>query len=201
MAKKKKGLFIVFDGLDGSGTTTQAKLLAEYLKKKGYKVELTTEPSNNIIGGLIRGVLTGEWKLGQVGLQLLFSADRAHHLEKVILPAIRDGKVIISTRYFFSTIAFGSLDLDPKWLYEINKNFRPPDLTFYLRVSPKECLRRIAKARIRKEFFEKEKKLAKVQKEYNLMGKSFPNFYVIDGERSVEDIFEDIKKIISRKLK
>src|SRR4030042_6658392 len=105
----KKGLFIVFEGLDGSGTTTQAELLRIYLKENGYKVEQTAEPSGNLIGGLVRGVLTRQWHLNPAGLQLLFAADRAHHLENFVLPALKKKQVIISTRYFFSSLAFGAL--------------------------------------------------------------------------------------------
>ncbi len=198
MKKKKKGSFIVFEGLDGSGTTTQAKLLTEYLKSRNYKVELTSEPSNNLIGGLIRGVLTRQWKLSQKGLQLLFAADRAHHLESFVLPALKKKQVIISTRYFFSSLAFGSLDLDEKWLAEINKNFLIPDITFFVDTRPAECLRRIAKTRIRREFFERRKKLEKVRKNYHKLVKKYPKFHKIDGNKGIREIFEEIEKIVKK---
>ncbi len=200
MSVDKKGCFIVFEGLDGSGTTTHSKLLAEYLEEKKYKVKITEEPTNNIIGGVIRGVLTKEWQIGQVGLQLLFAADRAHHLEREILPITRKKQAIISARYFFSSIAYGSLTLDTDWLYDINRNFPLPDLVFYLRVSPKECLERINKNRIDKELFEEEKKLEKVQREYDRMAKKFENFYIINGQRSITKVSRDVKKIVSEFL-
>jgi dTMP kinase len=200
MRKKKKGLFIVLEGLDGSGTTTQAKLLTELLKKRGYKVELTTEPSNNIIGGLIRGILTKQWKLSQVGLQLLFAADRAHHLENFVLPALAKKQVIISTRYFFSSLVFGSLDLDQKWLKEINKYFPAPDFTFFIRTDPKECLRRIAKTRIKREFFEDLKKLEKVQRNYDKVAKMFPRFYIVNGNQEISKVFDNVRVIIDKNI-
>ncbi|OGI39668.1 MAG: dTMP kinase [Candidatus Moranbacteria bacterium RIFOXYB1_FULL_44_23] len=199
--KRKKGLFIVLEGLDGSGTTTQAKFLAEYLKKRSYKIELTSEPSNNIIGGLIRGILTRQWKITPVGLQLLFAADRAHHLENFVLPALKKKQVIISTRYFFSSLAFGSLDIDQKWLIEINKKFLIPDVTFFIDTNPAECLRRIAKTRIRKEFFEEKKKLEKVRKNYYQLVKKYPRFYKIDGNKKEKEVFETIKRIIDKFIK
>jgi len=198
MKLKKKGLFIVLEGLDGSGTTTQAKLLGEYLKSKGYKAEKTSEPSSNLIGGLIRGVLTRQWHLNPAGLQLLFAADRAHHLENFVLPALKKKQVIISTRYFFSSLAFGALDLDRKWLAEINKNFLIPDITIFLDTDPAECLRRIAKTRIRREFFEQRKKLEKVRKEYQRLPGKYTRFRKIDGNRKAEEVFEEIKKVIDK---
>jgi dTMP kinase len=201
MQGSKKGLFIVLEGLDGSGTTTQAKLLAEYLKKRGYKVEKTAEPSNNLIGGLIRGVLTRQWKLNPAGLQLLFAADRAHHLENFVLPALKKKQVIISTRYFFSSLAFGALNLDRKWLAEVNKNFLLPDVSFFIDTDPKECLRRIARARIKKEFFEERKKLEKVRKEYDALTEKYPRFHKIDGNKKPEEVFEEIKKVIDKFIK
>jgi dTMP kinase len=198
MRGKKKGLFIVFEGLDGSGTTTQSDLLRVYLRRKGYKVEQTSEPSNNVIGGLIRGVLTRQWKINPVGLQLLFAADRAHHLESFVKPALKKKQVIISTRYFFSSLAFGALDLEQKWLAEINKNFLIPDVTIFVDTNPAECLRRISKARIKKEFFEKKEKLEKVRKNYYQLAKKYPRFYKIDGNRKKEEIHENIRKIIDK---
>lgn len=200
MKKRKEGLFIVLEGLDGSGTTTQANLLAQYLKRKGYKVEKTAEPSGNLIGGLIRGVLTREWRLNPAGLQLLFAADRAHHLEKFVLPALKKKQIIISTRYFFSSLAFGALDLDRKWLAEINKNFLIPDITFFVDTDPAECLRRIARTRIKREFFEERKKLEKVRKEYDKLVKKYPRFYKIKGNKKIQYVFADIKNIFDKRL-
>jgi energy-coupling factor transporter ATP-binding protein EcfA2 len=80
-----KGKFIVFEGIDGSGKTTQASLLYSYLLSKGKKVVLTKEPTQGIIGSLIRAALSGEWKTNNATLQLLFSADRAHHIKTIKL--------------------------------------------------------------------------------------------------------------------
>jgi len=164
---RHKGKFIVFEGLDGSGQSTQIALLEVYLKQKGYKTHVTSEPTKNMIGGLIRGVLTHQWKLSNTGLQLLYGADRAHHLENEIYPAIENGYIVISSRYFFSTFAFGSLDNDKKWLEHLNEKFRQPDITFFIRVSAGECVRRINASRFQQEIFEQEEKLAKILKAYD----------------------------------
>ncbi len=115
------GKFIAFGGLDGAGSTTQAEKLTQYLKERGEKVHLTKEPTNNLIGGMIRGQLTKEWRTGPECLQLLFTADRAHHLEKEVLPLLKQGITVITDRYFFSSVAFGSLEIeDREWLQIFN---------------------------------------------------------------------------------
>lgn len=201
LANQHSGTFIVFEALDGSGASTQIELLAKSLEEAGYKVHSTKEPTNNLIGGLIRGALTKEWHPSLDCLQLLFSADRAHHLQWEVIPSLRDGRVVISDRYFFSTIAFGSLEVDEEWLRMLNERFLLPDLTILLKVSPKECVRRISKARRHGfELFEEEKKLSKIWASYERLAKAYPNVHVVDGERPVEDIAVEIKKIVLARL-
>lgn len=196
---RKKGLFIVFEGLDGSGQTTQIGLLERYLKMKGKKVHVTSEPSNSMIGGLIRALLTKYWKLSNTGMQLLYCADRAHHLETEIYPALAKGNVVICSRYFFSTIAFGSLDNNVRWLEDLNENFPQPDITFFIKVTPNECMKRINN-RFRKEYFEKESKMKKVFKTYLKISrdKKYKNFFTINGEQSMDKVSQDIIKIIDK---
>lgn len=121
------GTFIVLEGPDGSGTTTHAALLAKNLQEKGVDVLLTQEPTNGPIGSFIRQQLS----LGTITaapLQMLFSADRAWHLDTVILPALKDGKTVISDRYMLSTLIYGeALGLDPLWLADMNKKCIQPD--------------------------------------------------------------------------
>jgi len=195
------GKFIVFDSLDGAGNSTQVKSLADYLKKIGKKVHLTKEPTSGLIGGLIKSQLTHEWKSSQICLQLLFCADRAYHLEKEVIPLLKRGINVISDRYFFSTMAYGNLEIkDLDWLIKINEKFLIPDLTFFLKVSPKVCLERIRKDRFEVTLFEKEKILEKVWKNYQKIAKIFPNVFIIDGERSIEEISKEIQKIAFKKL-
>jgi len=197
-----KGKFIVFDSLDGAGNSTQVKLLADYLNKIGKKTHITKEPTSGLIGGLIKSQLTHDWKSSQVCLQLLFSADRAYHLEKEVIPLLKKGINVISDRYFFSTMAYGNLEIkDLDWLIEINKKFILPDLTFFLKVSPKICIQRIKKDRFEITLFEKEKVLEKVWKNYEILAKKFKNVFIINGERSIEEIAKEIKEIAKNKLK
>lgn len=195
------GKFIVFDSLDGAGNSTQVKLLADYLNKIGKKTHITKEPTSGLIGGLIRSQLNHDWKSSQICLQLLFSADRAYHLEKEVIPLLKRGINVISDRYFFSTMAYGNLEInDLDWLIEINKKFILPDLTFFLKVSPKTCIERIKKDRFEITLFEKEKILEKVWKNYEVLAKKFKNVFVINGEQPIEKVFSQIKKIIKEKV-
>ncbi|MCL5411009.1 MAG: dTMP kinase [Patescibacteria group bacterium] len=196
-----KGLFIAFEGLDGSGSSTQVGLLAKNLRNVGKTVFTTKEPTNNIIGGLIRGVLTKHWTIPAEGFQLLYAADRSHHLASEIIPALEKGNIIISDRYAFSSIAFGSIGVDVGWLKEINKHFILPDITFFIKVPPKVCIDRIGKSRDGFEFFEEEKKLEKTLETYEALARDEKNgFVIIDGEKEIGDIEKEVSQIIFNKF-
>lgn len=194
--KKDKAKFIVFEGIDGSGQTTQAKLLSDFLKKKGYKVLLTKEPTDiSEAGKLIKKILFKKKKISPGKLQELFAKDRKIHLKKVIIPALSKGKIVISDRYFFSSFAYGKSDgLSIKKLYKMNKGFIFPDITFFLKVSPETSIRRIEKRNKPKSIFEKKEKLNNVLREYLTILKKFKNIKIIDGEKSKEKVFSDIKR-------
>ena len=195
------GLFIVFEGVDGAGNTTQSKLLAAFLKKRGEKVLLTKEPTNKPIGKVIRSVLRKQMKTSPVALQLLFTADRGHHLHSVIEPALRAGKTVISDRYMFSTMAFGGIDADIAFLKQINSKYRVPDLTFIHDVPAEVAMKRIGSRSRESEFFEEAAKLRKVRTNYlNLKGE-FPNVHVIDGTRAIEKVATEIQEIVVKNLK
>ena len=89
------GKLYVFEGLDGSGLTTQAALLRNYFLSKGKEAVLTKEPTDGLIGGIIKAALRDEWKTNPLALQMLFAADRAHHLTTEIEPALKKNKVVI----------------------------------------------------------------------------------------------------------
>lgn len=202
MPQEKKSLFIVFEGLDGAGTTTQVELLAGYLRneKPEQKILITKEPTNNIIGGLIRGCLTGDWKTTPDGLQLLFAADRAHHLSQAIEPALRDYYIVICDRYYLSSIAYGSIDCDREWIYKINRKFRRPDLTFLIDVTAETAMERMKKIRYNVELFERKAILEKVRKNYLQAAAKEKNLYVINGEEIITRVRDDINKFINKYL-
>lgn len=191
------GVFINIDSLDGSGQSTQVNFICEELKRWGVKTLATKEPTDKMIGGLIRGFLTGVWDPSPAVKQLLFTADRGEHLEREIIPQLKRNNAVVTDRYAFSTIAFGSLDLPVWWLLAINNLYIWPDLTFILRVNPKECLRRINKSRLgKKHYFEREKMLVGAWKTYQAIAPKLPGTHIIDGERKPEQVFAQIKEIL-----
>ena len=176
-----EGKFIVFEGLDGSGLSTQSFELRNFLMKQGKQVVLTKEQTDGLIGGLIKSCLKKEWKTSLLALQLLFTADRAHHLSNEIEPALAEGKFIISDRYFFSTIAFGGLQIEKEFLKKINSKFRVPDITFIMDCPPEVCLERIGKGRFSRELFEEKEKMEKIRENYRELAKEFPNAHIVSN--------------------
>lgn len=197
-----KGKFIVFEGLDGSGQSTQVDLLKDFLLEKGYEIILTKEPTIDFEAGRkIRKVLDKKLNISSKELQKLFAQDRKDHLENTIIPALKLGKIVISDRYFFSSFAFGTADgLDLEWLIEINNSFLLPDIIFLLEVKPEACIERIKGRSSEKTLFEEKKKLEKVWQVYRKLPERFNNMYVVNGEKSINEIFENIKKIVNGKL-
>ncbi|MFC2175141.1 dTMP kinase [archaeon] len=189
-------MFIVFEGLDGSGQSTQAALLASRLNDGGKSV-VTKEPTNNLIGGLIRAQLTKEWSTTQECLQLLFASDRAHHLERVVEPALAKGYNVVSDRYMFSSIAYGSVSADKEWLKQINSKFRLPDHIFFLDVPTDVCIKRMETSRFEFELFEKSDYLDKVRENYLQLAKEYANFHVIDGNQPPAAVHQLILDVVS----
>lgn len=193
-----KGKFIVFEGLDGSGQTTQAKLLAEYLLRLGKRVVLTKEPTlDSEAGRRIRKILDNKEKVSPKELQELFVEDRRAHVKNLIIPALNEGKIVISDRYFFSTIAYGALDLDTEWLIDLNKDFPFPDIVFLLKVRPEICLERIKSRGQGFKLFEELEKLKKIWETYKILPQRFNNVYMIDGEQTIPKVHKDIIRVLS----
>lgn len=188
-------MFIVLEGIDGSGTTTQAGLLQEYFQKKNIPVFLTAEPSESAIGKNIRKILESHEKISPLAFQFLFCADRAEHVESEILPALERGDVVITDRYYLSTIAYASLIGKSEYFREVSKIFPEPDLTIFLDIAPKVALGRIDDRGEGKELFEKEEFLEKIRAAYleevNLI--SDEKKLVLDsGKLGIDEIFEGI---------
>ena len=196
------GKFIVFEGLDGSSQSTQASLLTDFLVEAGYQVVLTKEPTKDSEAGKkIRQILDEKIQEDTVELQKLFAQDRKEHLENIIIPALKQEKFVISDRYFFSSFCFGASDgVDLDWLIKINDNFLLPDLSFILKVSPRICLERIGKRGIPQTLFEKEQKMKKVWETYKIMPEKIENVVIVNGERPIEEIHQEVKNIVSSKI-
>lgn len=195
------GLFIAIEGLDGSGSSMHATLLAGVLEKTGYRVHPTKEPTHNLTGGLIRAGLAGEWQPAPDTFQLLFAADRAQQLTREILPALEAGKIVICDRYAFSSIAYGAVEVgDQAWLRSLNSRFIVPDLTLLIKVRPKICAIRMKESHYEVELYSEEQKLTKVWKAYEELAADYSAVHVINGERAELEIVTEMQEIVLRAL-
>lgn len=197
-----KGKFVAFEGLDGSGQTTQANLLKDFLVKKGFGVVLTKEPTpESEAGKKIRKILGEEIAVSPIQLQELFAKDRSWHQKNIIKPALKKEKIVITDRSQFSSFAYGAasgINLDD--LISLNKNFIEPDLIILLKTSPKTSIKRIKKRGEKETLFEKEKQLEKVWKVYEKLVKRFKNIVIVDGEKSIEEIRQRVWQIVGSLL-
>ena len=193
-----KGKFIVLEGIDGSGKSTQVKLLKKHFEGQGFLVILTKEPTNDSsVSKKIRQILNKEVIVEAKKLQELFIQDRKEHLEKLIIPSLKDGKIVISDRYYFSTIAYGeSAAVSREWLIEKNSNFLAPDISIIVDLDPKICIERIRANRSSIDLFEEIEKLKMVRKKYKELAKSFKNVCIVDGKKSIEEVFLQIQNIL-----
>jgi dTMP kinase len=196
------GKFIVVEGLDGSGKSAQIKLLIDYLKQQGKEVVETKEPTIDSQAGIkIKQALKKEIIIEPLDLQKLYVQDRKEHLENKVIPALKLGKFVVSSRYAFSTFAYGYCDgLDVGLLVKLNEQFLLPDLTIVFDVSPESCVKRIDSRGEAKELFEEKEKLTKVNEIYKKIPAMFENAVIINGERRIAEVFEDIKKEIGKLL-
>ncbi len=162
-----RGTFIVVEGPDGAGTTLHSGLLADTLEREGREVVRTAEPTEGVIGSIVRLALKeSATPLSPAALQLLFCADRAQHLSDVILPALKAGKTVICDRYIPSTLLYGEASgVDRAWLEELNKNFIRED-TLLLALPPVEVLHERIARRQAHDAFEKREFVEKIHGAY-----------------------------------
>lgn len=206
----KKGLFITFEGLDGSGKTTQIKLLSGYLKSKGFDVVLTIEPGGTEIGKKIRRILLdkGNPDISHKTETFLFLASRAELTSKVIVPALGEGKIVICDRFFDSTLVYQGIarGLGVKEILNMSlwaTGGLVPDITFLLSIKAVKGEKRINEANRKKDRIEMEEDdfKEKIYRGYlDIAGKNKERFVVIDAEKSIGSIFEEIKSKICMRL-
>jgi dTMP kinase len=143
-----RGFLIALEGIDGSGKSTQAEMLAASLKKDGHQVVLTREPTHGPAGQRLQSYLLGPSRHLSPGEELdLFMADRREHVAQIIKPALERGQVVITDRYYYSSVAYqGALGLDPDDILAVNEDFAPvPDLVIILDLPVTAALARLAK--------------------------------------------------------
>lgn len=201
-----KGKFIVIEGLDGSGKTTQIPLIKKALEKKGIKVFPTKDPSKGPIGRFIYEVLHGKIKLPATSLQYLYTADRAATQEEII-KRLKRGEYVISDRYFWSSVVYGMVDMDKIDDYYLTAysilsyyhQFLLPDISIYLDINPDLGLKRVKQTGKPKEHYKKKDTLPKIQKGYEYLLKRFPKEFVkVDATKPIEKVTEDIVSLIDK---
>lgn len=199
-----KPLFIVFEGIDGSGTSTQSSLLKKYFEENNERAVLTAEPSSGPIGHLLREGLkkriifsNDERKFNQQ-MAYLFAADRHDHLYNEIdgvFTLLEDGKHVICTRYYFSSLAYQ--DEEYELVYDLNKRFPKPDIVIYIDNPVELSLERI-KDRAVKDVYENKEKLIKVKENYeNIFSNYDGNLLIVKGDQPKEVIHTEIVQFIN----
>lgn len=194
--------FIVFEGLDGAGTTTQIRNLARYYEFNNREYFITNEPTSNPIGELVRKVLRKQVVTTPEALALLYAADRNDHLYNPsygIVRLIEEGKIVMSDRYFYSSIAYQSVECDSSLVKMIN-DFPSPEFLIFIDTPVEDCMKRIEKRGEEKELFDRAEFLTAVRNNYMKELSSLPdgvNLLVVDGRKSIEETEAEIRRYLS----
>jgi len=197
----KKSLFIALEGIDGSGKSTQVKLLTEKLEQSGLKVYSTFEPTDSPIGTIIRNIFRGNMEGDHRTIAALFVADRLDHLlnkSNGILKKMEEGYTVISDRYYFSSYAYHGTHMPMDWVIEANSlcaELLRPDITVFIDVPPEVSIQRLNNDREIIEMYESLENLKKVREKYYEAFeklKEEEKIFITEGDRSPGDIFTDI---------
>jgi dTMP kinase len=187
-------MYICLEGIDGSGKSTQIKLLEKWLYDCGHEVLRVFEPTDSKVGRLIREMLRNPHATDenfQRTLGLLFAADRTILMDKILAAEV-EGKVVISDRCFYSSIAYQN---GAEWLSQINRFARKPDLVLLLDLEPETALMRCEG----KDSFEDRSFLEKIRKKYLKLAEE-EEFFVVNANNGINKVHEDIKRIVARRL-
>jgi dTMP kinase len=197
--ERKRGFFICVEGLDGCGKTTQAKILVRKLRKTGYNAVYTAEPSRGKIGRFIkRYCLHGGRRVSSIVEALLFAADRYEHVESEIIPALKDGKIVVSDRYMYSSLAYqGAAGLSLDWIRRVNEHAVTPHLAIFIDAEPNTVIQRLKPKKSVMENLETQHKVREVYMKFVENGE----LVKVDGNRSKEEVAEEILSIVLNSLK
>ncbi len=206
MSGQTTGRFLALEGIDGSGKSTQLQLLLERLRARGVECCGTREPSDGPVGAMVRQILTGRVTADHRVIAGLFAADRLDHLvnrRDGILEQVRSGVTVVTDRYYFSSYAYHSVDVDMDWVIDSNRlsaELLRPDATIFLDVPVRRALERIGQNRSHTELFEKEDRLTATREKYleafeRLRDKE--TVAVIDAGGDVETVAERVWAAVS----
>ena len=206
---KKRGLFIVFEGIDGAGKTTQINNLKEYLESKGRKVHITAEPTGFATGVLIRRALSGEIKKSECEMAALFVVDRINHntdAECGIEKMLADGYDVLCDRYYYSSLAYQGSATDFEWVKTMNLScpeIRVPDACVFLDLTPQESLARITRDRDKIEIYETEEKLTAVRNKFHNVFEMLGDrerIFIVSSAGTIESVANDIRACVDTLL-
>jgi len=196
-----KPLFIVIEGIDGSGKTTQLEMLQNRFMEQGKNAILTNEPTDGPIGKLIRNILSGDQKVDPAAMAALYLADRLDHIkdpENGMLALMERGYNVIASRYYYSSYAFQGEYVSLEWLVNANsicKSYLVADITFYISIDPEISIKRLENTREKLDIYEN---LAKQKRTHDEYLKSFEitndreNIVILDGTLSIDELHEVI---------
>lgn len=200
-----KPLFIVIEGIDGSGKTTQIELLKQRFVAEGKNALITNEPTDGAIGLMIRDILSGEKEVDPSVMAALYLADRLDHIKNPdtgMLAMMEKGFNVISSRYYYSSYAFQGEYVSLHWLIAANsicKSYLKADITFYINIEPEVCIQRLQSTRERLDIYENLEKLRRTHDEY-LNAFEITNegehIVLLDGKLSVSDMHDAIWKTV-----
>lgn len=206
---KNRGRFIVFEGIDGSGKSTQIQKTATWLSTFDRKVYTTFEPTDGPVGSLIRQMLEGKVATDQRTIASLFAADRTDHLlneKNGITKKVDEGCVVLCDRYYFSSYAYHAQYIDMEWVIHsnsLNARILRPDLTVFIDVDPKLCFERIQENRSSFDMYEKMDIMKKVRanyfKAFELL-KNEEKVVVVDGNTTIDQVEQSIKDVILKQV-
>lgn len=190
----KKGFFVCIEGLDGCGKTTQTKTLVRELRKRGYEAVYTAEPSRGKIGRFIkRYCLHGEKRVSSIVEALLFAADRYEHVENEIAPALKMGKIVVSDRYVYSSLAYqGAAGLSLDWIRKINQHVLKPNMAIYIDVEPETVIQRLKPKKSVMENLETQRKVRRVYMHFVENGELIR----VNGNKPKEEVAKEILSIV-----
>ena len=193
-------MFIAVEGIDGSGKSTTIREIKRYLESKGEAVYLTAEPTTLATGKIVRNFLSetnSDTPLIHEMLALAFAADRINHLREEIWPALRKKQTVITDRYFFSSVAYQSLNVSYEWVKGINRFATLPDVLVFIDVSVDKAVERLTKFRTSTEIYEKRDLLQQIDRNYREVIKEFEdNLKVIylNGNLDIDKIYSDVEE-------
>lgn len=198
----RKSKFIVFEGADGSGKSTLSGMLHQYLNSIDQKTYKTFEPTNGPIGSVLRNILTKRIKADEKTIGAMFLADRIDHISNEtngMLSYLDNGYHVISDRYYYSSYAYHVPHLSLDWVIDTNSvcaEMLRPDIVFYIDISVETSMERISKNRQSVDLFESKERITKVINNYkNAIEQEGhkDNVVIINGERSIEEVYADIQ--------